>query len=147
MHGPDGDFLNPFDRGWRRNCADTCTPAAAPGAPFLLKCAPPEAARACRARLVRAGQMHALSASQGVRFHGPHVCSVLLSEFLTEQLLHPLPTPLAEGIRAARQWRCCRIAWRLAAGDRALNTSRPCTWRSFPPAPRCVCPCCHLVLD
>lgn len=37
MHGPDGDFLNPFDRGWRRNCADTCTPAAAPGAPFLLK--------------------------------------------------------------------------------------------------------------
>ncbi|KAL4430689.1 hypothetical protein ABPG75_005945 [Micractinium tetrahymenae] len=37
MHGPDGDFLNPFDRGWRRNCGDTCTPAAAPGAPFVLR--------------------------------------------------------------------------------------------------------------
>lgn len=40
MHGPEGDFHNPFDRGWRRNCVDTCKPTAAPASPFVLRCAP-----------------------------------------------------------------------------------------------------------
>ena len=39
MHGPEGDFQNPFDRGWRRNCVDTCKPTAAPASPFVLRCA------------------------------------------------------------------------------------------------------------
>ncbi|PRW58247.1 S-acyltransferase 24 [Chlorella sorokiniana] len=37
MHGPEGDFHNPFDRGWRRNCVDTCKPTAAPASPFVLR--------------------------------------------------------------------------------------------------------------
>lgn len=37
MHGADGEFANPFDHGWRRNCGDTCRPAAAPASPFVLR--------------------------------------------------------------------------------------------------------------
>lgn len=37
MHGSDGDYHNHFDKGWRRNCLDTCKPAAAPAAPFVLR--------------------------------------------------------------------------------------------------------------
>lgn len=37
MHGTDGDFHNPFDRGWRQNCADTCKPQNAPASPFVLR--------------------------------------------------------------------------------------------------------------
>lgn len=39
MHGSDGDYHNPFDKGWRRNCLETCKPLAAPPAPFVLRCA------------------------------------------------------------------------------------------------------------
>lgn len=41
MHGGDGDYHNPFDKGWRRNCLETCKPMAAPAAPFVLRRAPP----------------------------------------------------------------------------------------------------------
>jgi hypothetical protein len=37
LHGPDGDFLNPFDKGWRRNCSDTCHPQKAAASPFVLR--------------------------------------------------------------------------------------------------------------
>ena len=39
MHGTDGDFHNPFDKGWRRNCGDTCKPQGGATAPYVLRCA------------------------------------------------------------------------------------------------------------
>ncbi len=36
LHAPDGGFHNPFDRGWRANCADVCSPATAPHAPYAM---------------------------------------------------------------------------------------------------------------
>lgn len=37
MHGGDGDFHNPFDKGWRANCGETCHPHQAAPSPFLLR--------------------------------------------------------------------------------------------------------------
>lgn len=37
MHGADGEFRNPFDQGWRSNCGETCRPAAAPPAAYVLR--------------------------------------------------------------------------------------------------------------
>ena len=37
LHGTDGDFHNPFDKGCRANCADACNPTRNPGAPFVLR--------------------------------------------------------------------------------------------------------------
>jgi hypothetical protein len=47
MHGTDGDFHNPFDKGWRRNCGDTCKPQGAATAPYVLRCAGGAAAGVC----------------------------------------------------------------------------------------------------
>lgn len=37
LHGSDGDFLNPFDQGWRANCKEVCLPGSAPQAPVVLR--------------------------------------------------------------------------------------------------------------
>ncbi|KDD72068.1 hypothetical protein H632_c3917p0, partial [Helicosporidium sp. ATCC 50920] len=37
LHGPSGDFQNPFDRGWRLNCWEACHPALVPRAPISLQ--------------------------------------------------------------------------------------------------------------
>ena len=43
MHSADGDFYNPFDKGWKRNCVETCQPHAAPASPYVLRRACPPA--------------------------------------------------------------------------------------------------------
>lgn len=32
----NGEFVNPFDKGWRQNCYEVCTPSAMPTAPYTL---------------------------------------------------------------------------------------------------------------
>jgi palmitoyltransferase len=36
LHDRNGEYHNPFDQGWRANCAEVCSPEDAPQAPFVL---------------------------------------------------------------------------------------------------------------
>lgn len=37
LSGPNGEFTNPFDKGWKRNCRDACFPSLAPLSPVSLE--------------------------------------------------------------------------------------------------------------
>lgn len=37
LHGSDGEFHNPFDKGWRHNCYEAFHPELAPRAPVTLE--------------------------------------------------------------------------------------------------------------
>lgn len=37
LHGSDGDFHNPFDRGCHANCVEACNPRTASPAPYVLR--------------------------------------------------------------------------------------------------------------
>ena len=36
LSAPNGEYHNPFDKGWRRNCREVCNPDANPTAPYVL---------------------------------------------------------------------------------------------------------------
>jgi len=36
LHDSRGEFHNPFDQGWRANCAEVCAPEKAKQAPYVL---------------------------------------------------------------------------------------------------------------
>lgn len=37
LHAADGEFLNPFDRGWKANCAEVCCAAQRPRSQYVLE--------------------------------------------------------------------------------------------------------------